>query len=119
MKIHGIDRNNQPTSIEVPDSIGQAILQARANANRFSSHPDGAAILIIEPNASDPHSSYIAIAADTTPAATVEINTKYSSTNPRFTIAIDTQQDQIVGPLAGKFPNLDGHTVDLKLRPKK
>lgn len=118
MWIDGVDINENPVKVEVPESIGRAILAAKKNADSVSSFAEGATILILEPNSEDPHSTRIAIAADTTPAAVITIDKSWSSSSPRFTVAIDLDQGKVVGPLAGRFPGLNGHTTNLELRKK-
>lgn len=119
IRIEGMDIHSQPTSIEVPENLGIAIQAAIRNANRVSRHPKGAAVLIELPGPDFPKNSSIAIAPESTPVAVIGIRQFDPRVSPYHTVAINPERDDIVGPLAGKFPELSGHTIDLKLRNPK
>lgn len=119
MWIEGFDIHDQPTRIEVPESIGLAIQEAIKNADRASTDPRGAGVFIKQSHENGRSDAIIAIAPDTTPVATIEIHQFDPRVSPRFTVAIDTDQEQIVGPLAKRFPDLNGHLVNLVLKNQK
>lgn len=117
--IQGLDINDQPVSIEVPESLGNAIKEAIANAHKVSTEPDGAAVYIELPQAGFPNTGRIAIAPDRTPVAVIDIRRSHENLSPYFTVAIDIDANKVVGPLASRFKDLSGHTTNLVLRGNK
>ena len=115
--IEGKNIHDEPEHVSMPDSLGKAIQEVHANANRASTDPEGAMIFVDHP---DSTLTRIAIAPNTTPVAIISVHNSSPNLPPRYTVAIDADQGKIVGPLARRFPGLDGHTTNLVLNdPKK